>query len=675
MGASREEMLIEANRRGLLTGDRKAAFDEAVKRGLISMPSQQSQDQSVPLSQFNDPRAAALTIGSSALAEPIAGLAGLAGLAGGAITGAFNPDESIRDSALRVANQNIEGTRDFLTIDPLNEASEGVVETVGKGGELATKAVRAPVAGLAGIGESIKEGSLDAGANKTRDIMERGIGAVAGDELAEAGAPPALSAAVEAIPTAIAAVLGLAGAKKLAPNQIQVADDLSRTLKQRGIDVNDNSPQNITRINREVENLSGEQRARVDTLRDVGIENPTRAQVTRSADDFQRQQEAAKINTPVRNELEAQEGQLSQTFDAAADATGGRRNTSGSTVYDEVVGRSEALDSKISDLYKQARAQSDGGSGVDLSRFANRVIDNLDSDGATDGLYSAIRGELRRRGVVDKDNNVIRGTTVDDAEAIRQFINKQFDPKNRTFANSEIRNLKNSLDDDVFASTGKDVFLEARKAKAEFEQQLSAAKISKFDKNNRSLLRDILENKINPEKLVDSMTTSTKYRATDLKQVRDYLNQTETGKAAWNDLRTQVMQNLKDRSFNGPEDANGIAALSRDKLEKALDKIGKARRDILFTAEENMLLNKLLAAAKVREPVRGTALGKGPSAQALTGINAQLKKYPAVKNIVESIERNREGQVILNGTVEAPKIPRRLIPGEAAVVPLAIGEQ
>jgi len=39
MSASREEMLIEADRRGLLKGEQKAQFDEAVKRGLIKAPS------------------------------------------------------------------------------------------------------------------------------------------------------------------------------------------------------------------------------------------------------------------------------------------------------------------------------------------------------------------------------------------------------------------------------------------------------------------------------------------------------------------------------------------------------------------------------------------------------------------------------------------------------------
>ena len=45
---TREELLIEANRRGLLTGERKRLLDEAVQRGLISPPADVPIPQNVP---------------------------------------------------------------------------------------------------------------------------------------------------------------------------------------------------------------------------------------------------------------------------------------------------------------------------------------------------------------------------------------------------------------------------------------------------------------------------------------------------------------------------------------------------------------------------------------------------------------------------------------------------
>lgn len=83
---------------------------------------------------YNDPRGAVLTIGSSLAAEPIAGLAGIAGSVSGALSG--------NDTAMDRGNRWLEKTRDALTIEPLNPASEKVVETVGKAGEKVIRGVR-----------------------------------------------------------------------------------------------------------------------------------------------------------------------------------------------------------------------------------------------------------------------------------------------------------------------------------------------------------------------------------------------------------------------------------------------------------------------------------------------------------------------------------------------------
>lgn len=598
----------------------------------------------------------ALSMISSAVAEPVAGIAGL-------LSTPFGSEQ---------ATDNINTVRDALTFTPERTGSQKVTEKIGRGGELLTKGLRSPVAGVVGIGEAIKEGSLSAGADKIDAIMNDGIGATAGSELASIGAPPAVSAATEVIPLAIASLFGLRGSGKTAPRTLKATDELKVVLQRKGVDPTDASPANIARVEKVVDELTGAQAERIASLEKVGIKNPTKAQKTRNANDFQKQQESAKTQTEVRDALELQESALSQTFDDAVTGTGGKPVTSGSTIVDEVVGRSTKLDTEISNLYKAARERSGDQPNVDLTRFANKVLDNLDSDGATDGLYSAMKGELRRRGVIDAEGKVIGQVDVAAAEEIRKFANAQFDPKGKSFANSEIRNLKNSLDDDVFSSAGKDLFAEARRAKSEFETSLSNAKISKFDKNNRSLVRDILENKIDPDSLVERITSSKSYRASDLRQLKDYLTQSEGGTAAFNDLRAQAMQSIRDKSFFGPEDAQGIQALSRSKLESAISKIGDERLKVLFTAEERTLLNDVLRASKIREPVRGTALGRGPSAQAIDSINRRLDKIPVIGDLVESIQLSRQGKVVLNGSATPP---RAVIQSSAQglLVPLAVG--
>ena len=608
-----------------------------------------------------------VSIGRKAIAEPFAGLAGIAGAVGGMMPGGESPSEK--------GARFVEGTRAAVGGGPATSPGGAFIEEgVGKVGEVGVKAVRAPVAGIAGLAQGVAsdEPFAEAAAGTINRVMDEGIGPTAGSALAEAGAPPAVSAFFETLPTGIATVLGVRGVTKVSPQVTGLTDDLTRNLKVRNIDPTDASPENLTRISQVLDEVEQAQTARVQTLRDVGIDKPTKAQVTRTADDFQLQQETAKRSGAVRDRLEAQEGQLAQTFDRAVEGTQGRPVTSGSTVIDEVVGRSTKLDNEISNLYKKARAEATGE--VDVSGFAKKVIDNLDSDGAAGGLFNAVRGELKRRGVIDEGGNIIGKVDVATAEEIRKFVNAQFDARNRNFANTQIRELKDALDNDVFKAAGRDIFLEARKAKIDFEEGLSNAKISKFDKNNRSLVRDILENKIDPDALVERISSTKSYRAKDLEQLRDYLQQTEKGTAAFDDLRAQVLQNIRDKAFVGPVDANGVQALSRAALEKQLNRIGKERLAVLFTVEERALLNKILAASRIREPVRGTALGRGPSAQAIEAVNKSITDLPFIGRLFEGLKLSQDGKAVLSGRVQ-PNNVATTAPPQAALVPLAAGSE
>ena len=617
-----------------------------------------------------------LALGSAPVAEIGSGLAGIAGVIGGLAPGGESPS----DKGARF----VEGTRDALTFQPTSPAVQSTLEAVApiiEGVGTAVKTIPAGVASfpIADEGELQATREFDAerqqaGEEKFGRIMDEGIGRSFGGATLEATGSPALAAAAETLPVAILTLFGLGATSKVSGKVRSLGDDVARRAKQRGINVDDGSPANVRRLREIVDEITDEQQGRIEAFREVGIENPTRAQITRSADDFQVQQELTKRSGVVRDTIESQEAVLTQTFDDAAAATGGRLKTSSSSVVDEVVGRSTKLDDKISDLYRQAREASAGQPDVDLSRFAKKVLDNLDSDGAAEGLFSAVRGELRRKGVIDQKGNVVGKVSVDAAEEIRQFINAQFDPKNRTFANSQSRVLKDVLDDDVFRASGKDIFNEARAAKAEFEQGLSAAKISRFDKNQRSLVRDILENKISPDELAEKITATKSYKPKDLRQLRDFLEQTDEGIAAFDDLRAQVLRNVKEKAFIGPEDAQGIQALSRAKLETALKAIGEDRMRILFTQEERGLINSIMKVAKLREPVRATVLGKGPSAQAIATLAQKLANNSVIAHLFDSIAVGRNGQVVLSGRVVAPELQTGRSAANLAV-PAAVSQE
>ena len=691
---------------------------------------QPERSASEPVSQFNDPRGAALTLGSAAVAQPVSGLAGLVGLAAGLVPGGESPIEK--------AERFRRGTAEALTIEPPNPASARVLESVATGAEKAAEFGREIPVALASTNldeiddpialEMMRRDGLVPSRTEleesTRKRLERGIGPALGEATFEATGSPALATAAELIPVTVLSALGFKGLRTRGKEGVtQLRDDVSKIVRERGLDPTDTRPNNIEAmrqvireeldarnvtptvnvggptvnvaapdmsdltkavndLNRVLSNqqkaaagfsaevqgvlrrrnidptdtskanqrairdaLTDEMRARQATLERAGLE-PTRAQVTRSADDFQQQQELAKRSNRVRDALEDQEARLTQQFDEAVEGTGGRAATSESSVANEILRRSTALDDRIGELYRRARDTAGEAQTVNIEAFVRNLDNTIPSDRVMKGLPAAVRGNLVQRGLINNKGEVLRRASIAEAEEVRQFINSFFDSTSGA-GRRAIRSLKDSLDSDVFRAAGRDLFREARQAKIDFEDSLSRAKVSKFDKNNKNVVRDILENKIDPDQIADKLVLQKGTRAEDLRQVRDFLQQSDDGIRAFDDLRAEAMQIIKDKAFKGPIDAQGNQALSRAALENVLNRIGEPRLKILFTQEERNFLNLMRDVAKLREPVRGTALGKGPSAQAIADIESLLNKVPLAGDFLVDVVIDSRGKAVL----------------------------
>lgn len=395
---------------------------------------------------------------------------------------------------------------------------------------------------------------------------------------------------------------------------------------------------------------TGEQTARRTALEAEGL-TPTRAQVTRDAGEFQAQQEAAKGSNPVRSRLEQQEARLQGAFEQKAVDTKGNVITSTSTPIDEVLDRSIALDREVGRLYQQAREAAPTGKDIKLNKLTQSLNNLSGEENISGGLISSVRSNLLNRGIIDKKGKVIGRVSVDTGEQIRQDINALFDSvsdRGRQLS----RQLKDSLDDDVLIQSGTDLFDSARSAKRNFEQGLNRAQISKFDKRKSNLVRDMLDNKVNPDTFVNDVVFAKKWRREDINQLKNYLNQTDSGKQAWNDVRAQAMNEIKERAFKGAIREDGVTqSLSRDGLQKALTSL-KGKSEVLFTAEEQDFLKRMQNVARLREPSPGTFTGKGPSAQAIREVKNRL---PIVGGLLDSLSEFRQNKLLL-------KLPKKSRP-------------
>lgn len=482
-------------------------------------------------------------------------------------------------------------------------------------------------------------------------VITRGAGGDLGDQLVAAGVGGTVAGALEAALPVVGRVGGRIIRKVFgrAPEGAVVdaagnpSDELLKALDESGLSMDDITEEVVTELKGKA--VDPRQAARKAFLESQGLE-PTRAQVSRNAADFQAQQEAAKTSSRVRDALERQEAILTSRFDNAILATGGRADTPTSTVVDALTEKASRLDEEIGSLYRAAREAAPGEKSVKLEEMVSTLRKLMPSNNRSGGNVSAMLGELRNRGVLDAKGKLVGRIDVETAEEIRKFANQLYDPGN-DFGNMLLRQLKDSLDDDVFRTAGDDVFRQARQAKASFEGELARAKISKFDARKQNLVRDILENKIDPDALTDRVVFGKSWRAEDLQQLRDYIGTDEAGKAAFNDMRAEVLQKIKEKAFFGPVDEQGFQALSRSKLHGALSSIGEKKLNVLFSKEEQKFLREMLEVAKLREPVRGTALGRGPSAQAIGKLEQKLKDLPVLGSLVDFINLDAQGRAVL----------------------------
>lgn len=507
--------------------------------------------------------------------------------------------------------------------------------------------------------------------------------------------------------------------------------ELEEALSQSGITLDDLNQQAQSNLLQQSEATIPEQAVRAAQFEQVGL-TPTKAQLTRDAADFQAQQEAAKTSGRVRDVLESQEGLLVNRFDEAVAGTGGSPVTSGSPVIDKVINISTSLDNQISDLYQAARQSAPTEKFITLNKTSTELSKLKDFERSTGGLPSSVRGFLKNRGLVDSsgklitsnkgiqkeitnlksrfkksglkvntENRVInslgqinkkateqlfdlnlkntgRKLNVAEAESLRIDMNSLFNSIT-PFGRDKLRGLKNALDDDVLTAAGDDFFKQGRAVKADFENKLNRAKISKFDNRKSNLVRDVLENKINPDTFVNDVVNSKKWRASDLEELKQF--STDGGKdlAPWNDLRAETLDSIKLAAFKGPEDALGNKALSRDGLQKALSKIGTEKLKVIFDPKELKFLKDILNVTKLREPVRGTALGKGPSAQALQNLESRARNLPLVGSIIDLVDFDAAGRAVIKSNPE--KIIRqrtnieKVLPGAVSVPLIASQEE
>jgi hypothetical protein len=336
----------------------------------------------------------------------------------------------------------------------------------------------------------------------------------------------------------------------------------------------------------------------------VKFEGETGLTLGQAARDFELlrdEKELAKnpeLGRRLRERTENQSAALQQNFDYLFETIGPRSvedRDIGQAVDRALVTRMKVQKKKVDNLYEQAREAGETLAPVEMVTMPE-LMALLDKH-RNAGNSTDISREIVRIGAAIKndDGSYSPGTiALNDAELLRQDVNEFTDiyaPKE-----ARIRRMAIKAIDDATENSGGPIYRDARKARAKFAQEFENVGITKrllAEKKGTSERTIAFEDVFKKVILDSSIEEINKLRVTLLKGGSE-------GKQAWQDLKAQLIDNIKQSSLSGSgSDSRGLPLLSPDKLSKKiaeLDRRGKL--EALYGKKQAQIMRDLAEIAR-----------------------------------------------------------------------------
>jgi hypothetical protein len=654
------ELLLEAERRGILPPDRAALLAEARRRGLVpqaagaapAAPAVPEQPYTAPPAVRPVETGPAPSLGQriigageaalTAITGATGGTAGLiggtvGGLAGSILSGQFGTPEAAQE----VERAAIEQAQRF-TYQPRTRAGREQAEALG---EFVQQVAPPVLPNIAAPGMAVQA------------VGQQVPLAAATARRAGAAAAPAAQAVVQAPVRATRAAGRAVGLLPPDEGSLAAGSQTSAAM-QRGA------------MGASGATVGGERQTVASTM-PVPFEGRaglTAGQASRDFAQLQFERDAAKIpdlGQPLRERMENQTAVMIQNFDALIDLPQ-RLNTDprsmGMAVDRALVNRVEVQRNRIRDLYQQAREAGAMESPVEMAPLLASVNDLARFEGLVPGVRT-IRNEAVRLGalVPDADGNLTPGViTLDSAELLRQFVNEATDWTNRREALVGTR-IKNSIDS-ATEGAGGEAYRRARRARAQFAEEFENVGLTskllgtKRGTDDRQVaFADVFDKVI----VLSPVEEMNKLRGTLLRAGPD-------GRQAWSDLKGAGVQYIKDAAFSPSQrDSAGNPLFMPNQMAKivrSLDQDGKLEalygkrqaqvlRDLselgntMFTAPPGAINHSNTASAmRIVLDSIGTGVVTGVPAPAVTALR-EAAKYVRDRKTRARIEAALRGQM------------------------------
>jgi hypothetical protein len=347
----------------------------------------------------------------------------------------------------------------------------------------------------------------------------------------------------------------------------------------------------------------------------------TKGQATRDFAQLQFEKESAKLaelGEPLRERVQRQTANFIQNFDALIDLPQPIARESreiGRVVTDAVANRAEVRRREIRRAYADAQAAGEMRDPVQMTLLAQGLTEMSNMEGIVP-MISAVRREATRLGalVPDDAGNLAPGSiSINDAETLRQFVNKATDWTDRR--DSVFGRQINSLIDQATENAGGNLYRNARRLRAQFAEEFEnvglTAKLigTKRGTSERQIALEDVFDKVVMASPIEEMN---KVRGTLLRAGPE-------GRQAWADLKAAGIEQIKRRAFSASErDAAGNPLLSPAQLQRtvqAMDRDGKL--EALYGKKQAQTLRDLAELSTVIYTAPPGAINTSNTASAL----------------------------------------------------------
>ena len=358
---------------------------------------------------------------------------------------------------------------------------------------------------------------------------------------------------------------------------------------------------------------SQSQLSNIQTMRDLGLNEQRPSAISGNKFDAGIEYENAKLQNAIgqttREQLAKEQGALKSFGQEIISDTGTAAkspNEVGQAIKAPLQALSDHFDGLIKNVYAEADLRAGGAPTVQLSSLDSLLNTNSVFAGKVENssLRRGIRAYMKEQDIFSPNGS--QPVDVKTAEGLRQYLNSQWSPQNSGL----IGKIKESLDNDVSASAGEDVYQQAR--------SLHAQRKNTLDNPNgiAKLMEESGPNGVNqavPDEKVGARLLSLpngqlSHVIDTLKGLPDEIQ--PQGRQALNEIRGTLAKHIYDAGDSGGTQ-NGPSAWNASNVSRVMEE-KRAKLEMMFSPEELMKFRTLHDAGHI---LQTPSAYKGAAAQ------------------------------------------------------------